>query len=125
MTNATTLPAGILPSNIRSLTQTERSARIRSLLRVAGIKGARVKNASGSMCYWTKVFVAPGTDVGAIESLIVAAFPDLCDRSDLMADHYDFMFTVGVRHDVEPAALRPAPTPAQVRAVYEEAMARS
>jgi hypothetical protein len=125
MTNTMKLPAGTVPANIRSLTQTQRSAAIRSLLRAAGIKDARVKNATGSMCYWTKVYVAPGTEVRAIESLIVAAFPDLADRSDLMTDHYDFMFTVGVRHDMEAAVVPPAPSASEIQTTYEEAMARS
>jgi hypothetical protein len=105
MTNATTtpvLPAGFAPANIRSLRQTERSARIRSLLRAAGIR-ARVKSATGSMCFWSKVYV-PADQVRAVYALIEAAFPDMADRSDLMTDHFDFMFTVSALREEVPAA---------------------
>ena len=104
---------------IRSLTQKERSAKIRNMLRAAGVKGVSVTSATGSMCYWTHVRFAQlehpaGTNwdhnrlecstcrvnqqaVRTLESLILAAFPDMGDRSDSMVDHFDFVFTVGAK----------------------------
>lgn len=102
--------------NIRCLPQAQRSAKIRKMLRAAGIKGVSVTSATGSMCDWTHVRFdelahATGTHwdhnrlecstcgvnqqaVRTLEALILAAFPDMGDRSDAMTDHFDFKFTV-------------------------------
>lgn len=115
------LPVGLVPANIRSLGQKERTAAIRSLLKASGVKmgargnGVSVKSATGSMCYWTTVRYesidhAPGVEMHSrfycptckanaaasekLHTLILAAFPDLGDRSDIQVDHFDFVYTV-------------------------------
>lgn len=122
--NIAKLPAGFAPSNIRSLLQTERTARIRSMLRTAGVKlgavgkGVSVTSDRGSMCWGTSVDFE-GVDHETsylehnrlectvcsmnrnasrkLEALVLEAFPDLVDRSDLMTDHFDSVFSIGTR----------------------------
>jgi hypothetical protein len=111
------LPVGLAPEKIRHLDQKERSAKIRGLLKACGIKGVSVTSAVGSMCYWTNVRFEtpdhlPGTDFTThlayecpvcrvarlgekiITGHILAAFPDLDDRSDSQVDHFDYVFSV-------------------------------
>ena len=106
--------------SVRHLPQKERTALIRKALKVAGIKGASVTSATGSMCFWTNVRISLGAEHPAhdwrthissqcefcagrramerrVEAVILAAYPDLADRSDAMTDHFDFLFTVEVR----------------------------
>lgn len=115
---AAALPAGLAPEGIRNLAQKERTTKIRNLLKACGIKGLSVTSATGSMCYWThvrfpRVDHAVGTDMHSrfdcavcvanltasrkLSALIVEAFPDMGDRSDIQSDHFDFMFTVDGR----------------------------
>ena len=116
---AATVPASPVSTTARSAGQKERTAMIRQALKASGVRGVSVTMATGSMCYWTHVRAegvphAQGTDWNAHEArqcpvclrnqaadkkltaLILAAFPDLGDRSDLQSDHFDFVFTVNV-----------------------------
>lgn len=103
----------------RFLSQKERTALIRKAVKAAGIK-ASVTSATGSMCYWTNVRIDLGVEHPAhdwrthivsdcahcserlalrrrVEALILAAYPDLDDRSDVQADYSNFIFSVEVR----------------------------
>lgn len=116
---AATVPAAPLNPKARSAGQKERTVMIRKALKDCGVRGVSVTMATGSMCYWTHVRAegvphAEGTDWNEHErreclvcernqaadkklhAIIMAAFPDLGDRSDSMTDHFDFVFTVNV-----------------------------
>lgn len=105
--------------NARHLPQKERTALIRRTLKAAGIK-ASVTSATGSMCYWTNVRIDLGVAHPAydwrthivhecshcaerlalrrqVEALILAAHPDLDDRSHPQTDYSNYIFSVEVR----------------------------
>lgn len=114
------LPA---PRNIRRDGQKPRTAAIRQLFRTIGLTGVSVTMSRGSMCYWTYVRIVDAprctTDHLAeyhetcttsqrtcpmcrrikaarrrLNYVILTAFPDLGDRSDLHSDYHDFMYTL-------------------------------
>lgn len=116
---AAQVPEAVVNPEARRLRQKERSKAIRDLLKSLGIKGVSVTSATGSMCYWTNVRIdgVPHPRVknwgehrthecpvcqrnraaeDKMHRIILAAFPDLGDRSDSMTDHFDFVYTVDV-----------------------------
>jgi len=113
------LPAVVNPT-LRHEGMGARTRAIRALLKTQGIKGVSVRQSTGSMCFWTYVDIPRpplgertlSTDVGYIgdrgaylarersvreklQAIILAAFPDLDDRSDAYTDYSDFVFMVG------------------------------
>lgn len=117
------IEAAALPSasgeTIRSLSTPEQAAKIRGLLKSLGIKGVSAKrshagwsatvavsftalaHADGGRPNWSThnriECVTCSRNHAAqtkVEAIILAAFPDCGDRSDLMTDYFDYVFTV-------------------------------
>ncbi len=107
---ATPLPG--FRANIRRVDRTDRAAMIRSLFKHLGLKGISVTTPSYSMASGNKVTIPPAAEhdrdrpsghenvtcphcrehVAArrhVRALILAAFPDLDDRSDYQSDYHD------------------------------------
>lgn len=116
---AAQVPAAPLRTDARRMTQTERSAALRALLKSLGVKGVSVTSARGSMCYWSHIRFdgVPHPPVAnwcehnsrvcdvcqrnnaaerKVHRIVLAAYPDLDDRSDSQTDHFDFVYTVDV-----------------------------
>jgi hypothetical protein len=82
----------------------ERSALIRGLLRQAGVKGVKVTSADGAFCDLTDITITvdfrPESRERILavrkktEAMVLAAFPDLGDRSDARSDCFDSKFAV-------------------------------
>ena len=103
----------VKPQQIRSLYLRDRSAKIRGLLKTLGISGVSVVSPRYSMATST-VITLPGIEhehsymyvyqcpvcsqrdeaSKAVERIILRAFPDLDDRSDIQTDYFDFVFSV-------------------------------
>jgi hypothetical protein len=109
------IPTQVVDPHLRSKGMGERTRAIRKLLKDLGIKGVSVRMATGSMCFWTYVDV-PRFDVDPsnpeqwrlshdvehesqkkVERCVLAAFPDLDNRSDGMTDYFDFVVCYGTR----------------------------
>jgi hypothetical protein len=118
-TTVETIEAAMMPlvqhPALRSRPQKERSSAIRKLLRQVKIKNVSVTSDHGSMCFGTSVRFVPlacpergpdhgswncaickrNTEAGArLREIILAAFPDMDDRSDSMTDYFDQPFSV-------------------------------
>jgi hypothetical protein len=130
---AAAIPTTPVNPNLRSLPQKERSAAIWKLLRVTlklG-RGVSVTSDRGSMCFGTSVtFEGVRCDEGEeclrrhdpcpasarniaadrkLEQIILAAFPDMDDRSDSQSDHFDCPFSIHVtRPELAAKAAEPA-----------------
>lgn len=109
---------------IRSLATTEQNAKIRALLKSLGIKGVSVKRSHAGWAATVSVSFAGISHACAadswdrqhnrsdcptcvrtiaaerkIEAIILAAFPDCGDRSDLQTDYFDYVFSVRAEQD--------------------------
>jgi hypothetical protein len=110
-----TPPPPVVDPAARRLPRKERSALIRALFRRLGIKGVSVTTPSYSMAQSVDIAIPDAVehdhDNGHerttcphcmerfaaerhIERIILAAFPDLADRSDSMSDHFDYCLSI-------------------------------
>lgn len=104
----------VVDRDLRGKYMKERSAAIRALFKKLGIVGVSVTSPNYSMATATDV-LAPRDDHShsygvefadclvcrrngkarkMLRAIILAAFPDLDDRSDGRSDHYDFKFSI-------------------------------
>lgn len=112
---ATSLPT-VRDADLRSKTRKERSTVIRGLLRDLGFKGISVTTPSYSMARTTEIRLPDRErcqDGGAdhvpyrcpacsrywdtrnkLTAIILAAFPNMDDRSDTQSDYFDYVFSV-------------------------------
>jgi len=114
---AARIPTAPLAQNARRADQKERTRLIRQALKDAGVRGASVTMARGSMCYWSDIRVEgiahteyPEDHVPfrcpvcqrnqaaekKLNAIIMAALPGMDDRSDSQSDHFDFVYSVNV-----------------------------
>ena len=103
-----------LQGPIRQKTSRERAAHIRQLLRDLGLRGISVRKGRGTASRYVDITLPyvrhehpPGVNSKdcslcslkfrahqRLEQLILAAYPDLDDRSDYHTDYFDFVFSI-------------------------------